>query len=123
MKKDRPLTDKEKEIIAALIDGSDPKWTYLKENLSEARVSEMDDGGMGSLLFESKHNRGRGIGGITVIGDAEFYDSDGTIVSLGLNLDEYYELYELDVWKIDYSPLINFPEVSDLKFTDRNDSK
>jgi len=122
MKKFRPLTDKEKEIITALIDGSDPKWAYLKEDLSDAKVSEMDDGGMGSLLFECKHNRGRGGRDITVIGNAEFQDGDGTIVSLGLNLDQYNELYEFDVWKVDYSPLINFPEVSDLKFANGHES-
>ena len=116
MKDTRLLTDKEKEIIAALIGASDPKWAYLKEGLSSVRVSEMDDGGMGSLLFEGKDTKDRKLG--NVIGNAEFDDRDGTPVSLGLNIDEDNQLFELDVWKVDYSRLISFPNACELKFQD-----
>lgn len=117
IKNTRFLTDKEKEIIASLIDGSDHKWAALKEGLSSAKVSEMDDGGMGSLLFEGNSTKDRNIG--NVIGNAEFIDSDGITVSIGLNVDEDHQLFELDVWKVDYSKLISFPKSSELKFKDR----
>ncbi len=114
MKKTRLLTDKEKEIITALIDGSDPEWAFLKEGLSSAKVSEMDDGGMGSLLFEANDTKDRKVW--NVVGNAEFDDRDGTPVSLGLNIDQNEKLFELDVWKVDYSKLISFPDPDQLRF-------
>jgi hypothetical protein len=41
------------------------------------------------------------------ISEYEFLDVDGTLVSAALYIDEINnELYELDIWKVDFSPLI-----------------
>lgn len=53
----RRLTKQEKDIISAMIDAGDPKWHHLKNLLATIMVSEMNDGGMGSLLFEGDDDR------------------------------------------------------------------
>ncbi|MFK7970035.1 MAG: hypothetical protein AB8F95_06685 [Bacteroidia bacterium] len=72
-------------------------------------VSEMDDGGMGSLLLfpsgEVAHNRKFG----TRTSAYNFNDSDGIPVIASLNLDLNGELFELDIWKVNHEPLLQFP--------------
>lgn len=72
-------------------------------------VEEMNDGGMGSLLLyprpTTSHRRfGR------QAADCRFLDADGIDVIASLNLDEEGELFELDVWKVSYAPLIRIAE-------------
>ncbi|MCW2411880.1 hypothetical protein M2345_001639 [Sphingobium sp. B8D3D] len=73
----------------------------------ELLVEEMDDGGMGSLSFVSQKLE-RTYGGEA--GSCGFYDEDGMQVRVGLILDQDGDLYELDLWKVDFSPLIKIPE-------------
>lgn len=68
----------------------------------------MNDGGMGSLYLFSKGNGcppylSRKMG--DQIWQVEKRDADGTPVSISLNLDLDGELYELDVFKADFSPI------------------
>ncbi|MNL27470.1 hypothetical protein D3C87_1490620 [compost metagenome] len=61
---------------------------------------------MGGLRFVSgKGDRrlGRDLAKIT------FLDEDGIEVSATVSLDNYGELYELDIWKTDFSPLKGLP--------------
>jgi hypothetical protein len=44
------------------------------------------------------------------LADLEFSDEDGAVVTVQLNLDNHNNLYELDVWKTDFSPLKRFPD-------------
>lgn len=74
-------------------------------------AEDMDDGGMGSLLFPG--SRDRIYGG--TLAEAEFRDEDGTPVLVSLNLDSSGELFELDVWKVDFSPLIRIPPIEQVK--------
>jgi len=83
--------------------------TSFKVNLyqlSQLQVEEADDGGMGGLIFLSK-NQGRRLG--KDIANYEFKDQDGVTVITTLSLDNFGDLYELDVWKTNFSKLINFP--------------
>ena len=48
--------------------------------------------------------------------ETEYYDDDGIAVSIGLNLDDSGELYELDVWKVNDTPLISWPKIDELEF-------
>ena len=66
----------------------------------------MKDGGMGSLLFYSKTKEPKF--GKTAA-EYWFKDSDGIDVTARLNLDQNGELYELDVWKTDFSKLKKWP--------------
>ncbi len=77
---------------------------------TELRVRSMQDGEMGSLsLFpngETTEDRKFG----ERISEYQFLDADGVDVIVSLNLDNKGELFELDVWKTDFSPLIRFPD-------------
>jgi len=78
-------------------------------------VEELHDGGMGSLKFHHgiapEENRRLG----TTIIEGQFYDYDGTLVSLAVNVDDQGRLYEMDLWKVDFSPTRKFPEPEDMK--------
>ncbi len=110
----RLLTDREVEIITALIDAADPQWAHLKHNLSGSKVTEMDEGGMGSLQFQYDDSLDRVFG--ENISEAEFIDQDGVTVSIALLLDYHGRLFELDSFKGDFSRLIALPDVGELKF-------
>jgi hypothetical protein len=73
----------------------------------------MKDGGMGSLRFVGTNDRRFG----RRIGSAEFNDTDGTLVSVALNLDQYGELFELDLFKVDFSPLQRIAPASELRIS------
>jgi hypothetical protein len=68
----------------------------------------MDDGGMGSLLLAPKDaNPSRKFGRQLVLG--QFLDTDGIPVSVSINVDQEGKLFELDIWKVDFSPLVQWP--------------
>jgi hypothetical protein len=73
----------------------------------------MNDGGMGSLRFRTPDNQRRHFS--KKIAEAEFTDEDGTPVSAVVNLDEIGELFELDIWRVDFSPLKRYPRPEDLR--------
>lgn len=75
-------------------------------------VEQMDDGGMGSLRFVSDA-RDRHVGG--ALAGASFLDEDGVLVSVTLNVDQHGQLFELDIWKVDFSPLKRIPDVADIR--------
>ena len=114
IKSTRKLSKLENDIVAAMIDAGDVKWVSLKNELPTVLVTVMSDGGMGSIQFETMSTNIRKLG--TVISEAEFVDTDGTLVSITLNLDQDDNLFELDVWKVDFKPLNSFPKASELKF-------
>ena len=75
------------------------------------RVKAMDDGGMGSLLlFPDGTESGKAVFGKTVA-EYEFKDADRADVLASLNLDQFGKLFELDIWKVNFEPLISFPDV------------
>ncbi len=80
------------------------------KNWSETlRVRNMQDGGMGSLLlFPNEQIDEERVFG-EQISDFRFLDEDGVEVIASLNVDEMGELFELDMWKTDYSKLIKWP--------------
>jgi hypothetical protein len=87
--------------------------------LDSALVENMDDGEMGSLLFiSSSDNSSRSLG-ITVA-EAEFLDEDGVPVCIALNLDKDSQLFELDVWKVDYSPITRYPDLEKIVIKGRS---
>ena len=77
-------------------------------------VEELDDGGMGSLRFQHsiETDPGRSLGQAVVQG--QFKDRDGVIVDFTVNVDKSSRLFELDLWKVDFSPLKAFPTSSDI---------
>lgn len=110
----RLLTETEKLVINALLLSAEEKFQRFSSQLENIRVEEMNDGEMGSLKFLSSHEGNRSLE--ATIAEAQFKDSDGILVTVTLNIDDNNDLYELDVWKVDYSKLIEWPSKEDLIF-------
>lgn len=73
-------------------------------------VSPMNDGGMGSLSLKlgtfSTDNRVLGV----LSSEYSFLDEDGIDVIASLYLDQEGNLFELDIWKTNFQPLIRIPK-------------
>jgi hypothetical protein len=105
----RTIRRNEIALIKYLLD----KYTGRKNHYRiPDEVREMDDGGMGSLLLNQ--NEGRRFGRDLI--QAQYYDADGTLVIITLVEDNKQELFELDMWKVDFSPLKEFPSPDKLIF-------
>jgi len=92
----RNLNSTEIAIITKLL-----KIAKLKIDITQLLVNPMDDGGMGSLAIGENY-ASRQIG--EEVAKYMFKDIDGTPVSVSLNVDQQGNLYELDIWKVDFSP-------------------
>jgi hypothetical protein len=101
----RKLLSSELAFIRHMLKGTRDE-ERIALSLPDRFVEEMDDGEMGGLTFtSSKDNRSLG----EALAQKEFVDQDGVTVIATLNLDGDGELYELDMWKVDFSPLKSFP--------------
>lgn len=104
----KPL-EKEIKLIELLINKSLKKFpTDWKNNIE---VRPMDDGGMGGLIIYYKNapDIHRQFG--EQIAEFHFTDKDGVEIIVSLNTDNNGNLFELDVWKTDFSRLIELPDV------------
>lgn len=101
----RHLRADETRLLTKLL--SDAGNVELAARLGAALVVEMDDGGMGSLKFVS--NRATRKFGRQV-SELQFTDVDGIPVSAALNVDDEGELFELDIFKADFSRLKSLPK-------------
>jgi hypothetical protein len=109
MELNRKPTKEEEKLISHLINLSSRKFSYdWKENIM---VRPMDDGGMGGLIifFNKDQERNRLFG--EQISEYCFLDEDGIDVIASLNIDNKGNLFELDIWKTNFSPLIKFPNL------------
>ncbi len=105
----RKPTEQELRFIDYMIrEGQGKIHKGWSENLM---VAPMDDGGMGSLLLypHGEAKQGREFG--RTLFDIEFKDADNVPVVASLNLDQHGDLFELDIWKVNFDPLIRLPEV------------
>ena len=83
---------------------------FFIEQLDRARVTSMDDGGQGSLRFHQSAQDRRFARQLL---ECQFRDLDGVLVSATVNLDQFEELFELDLFKGDLSPLLAYPDSVD----------
>lgn len=102
----RKLRKEQADLIAEMVRNS-PNADKLLRLLSARLVEDMNDSGMRSVRFRAADNRHRRFG--QKIAEAEFTDEDGTLVSAVVNVDQNGELLELDIWKVDFSPLKRYP--------------
>lgn len=108
----RHLRPQEKVLLRKMLNSTgDEKGGFLR-HLDSIFVEEMDDGGMGGVRFVSPGQKHRRLG--DTIAEAEFLDEDGVVVTAVINLDKQGELYELDIWKVDFSPLKVWPEAGQI---------
>lgn len=79
------------------------------------KVQNMNDGNMGGLLlFPFENTEIKRVFGNRV-SEYQFEDVDGVTVIASLYVDQFGSLFELDVWKTDFSPLISLPNLPDLQ--------
>jgi hypothetical protein len=119
----RSLTDIEKKLLLAM-PVAECKYRQMIENLIDKfAVEEMEDGGMGSLAFNPIGNNYTCENGVSIqnkytgenrkiyfdnrmfskiISEIETNDSDGIPVSIALYVDNFDDIYELDVWKVNF---------------------
>lgn len=76
----------------------------------QLRVIPMDDGGMGSLVLLPDGIVKREREFCRQASEFLFKDADNVDVLATLNVDTEGEPFELDIWKMDYSPLIKLPD-------------
>ena len=107
----RELTEAERRLVTTMLSRSDGGQSVLGQ-LSSVRVVELCDGQMGGLRFVRADGEDRRLG--KTISQAEFKDEDNVTVSVTINLDEDGHLYELDVWKVDFSPLRRWPKTEEI---------
>ncbi len=112
----RELRGDERAIIEKLVKNTEHESKVLAD-LTRFPVQDMPDGGMGSIKFRTRRSTEAVYG--REIAEGSFRDADGVPVSVTLNLDDGGELFELDVFKADGSPLIRYPELCELKIIER----
>jgi len=97
----RPITSFEKDLIQHLIE-------LIPNNLKEYQipsfVQPLDDGGMGSLQL-NKDSFGQDLVQV------QYKDNDGQQVFITLVEGQTGVLFELDIWKVDFSPLLVYPTI------------
>lgn len=74
-------------------------------------VEPLKDGGMGSLTLypHGQIDKNRSFG--EQVSEYEFTDKDNVKVIASLNLDKTGNLFKLDIWKTDFSALIELPNI------------
>jgi hypothetical protein len=100
----RFLRDDEKALLTAML-LAHPNWHLYQREIASRKVSEMSDGGMGSVKFIAPDARSLGV---TLV-EGDYLDIDGVPVSIVINADDHGSLYEVDFWKTDFSPLKQYP--------------
>jgi hypothetical protein len=108
MTNSRELTPSEHAVLAAVLRTATEPGELLT-SLHGLQVVELSDGGMGSLLLipQGADKSDRTFGKQVALG--QYTDADGVPVSIAVNVDQAGQLYEMDVWKVDFSPLIKWP--------------
>ncbi|MGE7139244.1 DUF6984 family protein [Luteibacter sp. NPDC031894] len=104
----RHLRTRERSLLKHLmqkggIGSADEQW------LDAVVVADLDDGGMGSFRILEPSSRGYD----RVLSEVEFNDVDGTKVLASLYVDADAAPCEVDVWKVDFSPLRTLPMFDD----------
>ena len=105
----RLLRDDERDVITIMLRTGG--FNTLRARLDKAYVVDLQDGGMGGIRFVSGGEQCRD----HAVAQARYVDDDGVSVSIELNVDGEGELFELDLWKVDFSRLKRFPRPQDLE--------
>jgi len=84
----------------------------IGDDLKELLVEPLADGGMGSLAID-RVNTALRFG--CCVAQCEFLDADGVKVEAALNCDTAGRPMEVDVWKVNFAPIIQWPEGADIR--------
>ena len=102
----RPIAEHERPLVEFML-----SLANISCDIDSMQVSSMKDGDMGSLLFFPEDSRTRTA---TPSANATFSDADGMLVSVQLNVDQDGKPFELDLFKIDFSPLLKWPSKDEI---------
>lgn len=108
----RSLRVEEETLIRSMF-RSHKDSAALMLQVDVAMVDEMLDGGMGSLRFSSDKTRSLG----AAVAEADYVDTDGVPVSIVVNVDQNGQLFELDIWKVNFRPLKCYPSPEKITIT------
>ncbi len=103
----RPISSSEKPIFEFLANAAG-----LSIDIDSLLVEPLDDGGMGSLAIAPRDDK-RTFS--TSVAGCEFSDADGVLVSAELYVDQENLPFELDVWKVNSSPLLTYPTLDQIR--------
>lgn len=103
----RKLKKEECDLIVFMLRGNSD-YSGLCDTLFKAVIKEMNDGRMGSIRFIYSDSKVRKFS--KEIAEASILDVDNVLMSFTINIDEYGDLFELDVFKVDFSPMKQFPK-------------
>jgi hypothetical protein len=109
----RSLRQEECELLLSLLNHS-PEGPSLC-NQEGLYAVDLKDGGMGSIrITRGQDPPQRRIARELVT--ATYTDEDGVLVYVSLNNDQEEQPFEIDIWKVDFSPLRRYPRPLDLRF-------
>jgi len=100
----RHITTQIRQMVEILIKNSQSE---NKEYKFSDEIFYFDDGKMGSFGFVYESNEY--IGGGKYISDIEFYDIDGILCVATMFAYDNNFVDSVDIWKVDFSPLIKIP--------------
>ncbi len=105
----RKPTDRELRLISSILEAS-PDYAPPQNWRECLNVVPLQDGGMGSLRLqldgkddETRKFKAR-------IGDLTIKDQDDVDIIVSLNIDNNDDLFELDVWKVNFEPTLFISE-------------
>ncbi|WP_207429504.1 hypothetical protein [Pedobacter sp. SYSU D00535] len=102
----RLIRPEERNLICHLLKLAD----YSADLPESSLVTDLDDGGMGSLEIFAERQRLFGRELIVM----KYIDIDNVDVWISINLDDQDDLFELDVWKVNFERLLKFPTPEEL---------
>lgn len=103
----RTLLDREIPLMRRLL-----SMSGRQEAADQLLIDPLADGGMGSFRI-GERSPGRKLGHTAA--EVTFRDRDGAFVVAALNLDGEGRLFEVDIWKADFSPLQHWPSENEFE--------
>jgi hypothetical protein len=95
----RPIKPEERELIQHLLQLVQGNEHYKIPD----EVENLGEGGLGGIQLSSKGEH------TTDLVEASYFDEDRKKVLITLTANQHGELYDLDIWKMDFSPLRRYP--------------
>lgn len=104
----RKLRSEEKALLECLLREAEA-GSFEPVDADALMAQELNDGGMASirLLVPGEPERRRTK--VRRIADRQFKDIDGIPVLVSLTVDQDRRIIDLDIWKVDFSPVRKFP--------------
>lgn len=114
--KKRLLLDDEKVLLKILLEKAPPQ-TAKGVELDTIRVVDSGEAGARSIIFPDTRDEAQENGRLArPCVEAEYSDSDGVLVMVTLLTDQFGCLYEVDLWKVNFTNIQLLPDKNNLRF-------